>query len=84
MDQIDDLESNIIDPNLYKSIKIKWYISGPLQDTGTTIITRGVLTKNQLAVNAAEKKMIGISNRLLNLSEYYYDTDFKVPIDINP
>lgn len=83
LDQINDLNSNLIDPNLYKSVKINWFISGPLQDSGTVIKTRGVLTKNKLAVNAAEKTMPGIRNRLNNFSELYNDTDFKVPNDIN-
>jgi hypothetical protein len=84
LDQINDLNSSLIDPNLYKSVKLNWFIAGPLNDTGTTIKTRGILTKNKLAVANAEKKMIGISNRLKNLSELYQATDFKVPFDINP
>ena len=83
LDQLNDLDSDIIDPNLYTSVKLKWYIAGPLLDTGTGIKTRGVLTKNQLEVNVAEKVMTGIRSRLINLSEYYTDTDFKVPADIN-
>ena len=81
--QINDLNSNLIDPNLYKSVKLNWFIAGPLHDSGTTIVTRGVLTKNKLAVNAAEKIIPGIRNRLNNLSELYIDTTFKVPADIN-
>jgi len=83
LDQLNDLDSNIIDPNLYTSVKLNWYIAGPLLDTGTGIKTRGVLTKNQLEVNVAEKVIPGIRSRLTNLSEYYTDTDFKVPADIN-
>ncbi len=83
LDQINDLNSSLIDPNLYKSIKLNWFIAGPLQDSGTNIITRGVLTKNKMAVNVAEKTIPSIRNRLSNLSEFYTDTDFKVPFDIN-
>ena len=83
LDQINDLNSGLIDPNLYKSVKLNWFISGPLQDSGTVIKMTGVLTKNKLAVNAAEKIMPGIRNRLNNFSELYNDTDFKVPADIN-
>lgn len=83
LDQLTDLESGLIDPNLYTSIKLNWYIAGPLLDSGIAIKTRGVLTKNKLEVNVAEKTMPGISNKLQNLSEYYYDTDFKAPADIN-
>lgn len=83
LDQINDLNSGLIDPNLYKSVKLNWFISGPLQDSGTVIKMTGVLTKNKLAVNAAEKTMPGIRNRLNNFSELYNDTDFKVPADIN-
>ena len=83
LDQLNDINSNLIDPNLYKSIKLNWFIAGPLQDSGTAIKTRGVLTKNKLAVNDAEKTMPLIRNRLSNFSEFYNDTDFKVPNDIN-
>jgi hypothetical protein len=83
LDQLNDFESNRIDPNLYTAVKLNWYISGPLQDHGIDIKTRGVLTKNQLEINVAEKTMPGISKRLTNLSEFYYSSDFKVPADIN-
>ena len=81
--QYDDFSSGLIDPNLYKSVTVKWYISGPLFDTGTSIKVLGVLTKNEMSLNAAEMVIGGIRSRLTNLAEYYTDIDFKVPKDIN-
>jgi hypothetical protein len=83
LDQLNDLDSNLIDGNLYKSVILNWYISGPLNDIGTTIKTKGVLTKNKNEVNNAEKTINNIRVRLYNLSEYYNDTNFKVAPDIN-
>ena len=81
--QYDDLDAGLIDPNLYKSVIVKWYIAGPLMDAGTDIKVLGVLTKNNSEVNVANRVLPNIRRRLSNLSEYYTDTDFKVPADIN-
>jgi hypothetical protein len=82
-DQYDDLNSGLIDPNLYISVTLNWYITGPILDTGTTIKVLGVLSKNTASINQAEKVITNIRVRLSNLSEYYTDVDFKVPADIN-
>ena len=82
-DQYDDLNAGLIDPNLYTAVTVKWYIAGPLLDTGTGIKVLGVLTKNKMSLTDAEKAIPGIRGRLTNLSEYYTDTDFLVPADIN-
>jgi hypothetical protein len=81
--QYDDFSSGLIDTNVYKSVTIKWYIAGPLFDEGDGVKVLGVLTKNKMSLNAAEKDIIGIQSKLTNFAEYYTDTDFKVPKDIN-
>jgi hypothetical protein len=82
--QYDNIGSNILDSNLYKAIKIKWYITGPKIDTSNgLVITQGVQTKNRIEVMAVENDAPGISFYLSNLTEFYMDTDFKVPADIN-
>ena len=83
LDQLNDLNSNLIDANLYKTVKLNWYIAGPLNDTGTTIKTRGVITKNKYEVAEAEKTINNIRVRLNNFSEYYSNTNYKVAPDIN-
>lgn len=82
-DQYDDLNAGLIDPNLYISVTLKWYITGPILDTGTTIKVLGVLSKNNASINQAEKVITNIRVRLSNLSEYYTDVDLKIPADIN-
>lgn len=82
--QYDAIGSNTLDSNLYKPIKLKWYITGPIQDVVNGIVkTNGVQTKNKMSVVAAEKDAPGIGFFLRNLTEFYIDTDFKVPADIN-
>jgi hypothetical protein len=84
LEQFDALASGNIDNNLYLAASIEWAIAGPIENTyvnGTTII--GVKNKNHKALTEAEKTLPGISVKLPNLIEYYSDTDFTVPKDIN-
>jgi hypothetical protein len=80
----DDISSNISDKKLYSIIEIKWYISGPKQDKFTAGATdKGVVTKNTEQINLAKVKLPGISNILTDPLQYYTDTDFIKPTDIN-
>lgn len=80
----DDYIGNLIDQNLYSVIDIKWQFVGPILTTYNQGITiRGVVDINQRALRAAEQKLPGISIKLNNLLEFYTDTDFTVPTDIN-
>jgi hypothetical protein len=84
LEQFNDVATGKIDNNLYIAAKIEWSISGPLENSysnGTTIL--GVKTKNHKAIIEAEKLLPGIATRLTNLVEYYSDTDFLAPQDIN-
>jgi hypothetical protein len=83
-EQFDDAASGKIDNNLYTTTKVEWSITGPLENSygnGTTIL--GVKTKNYKAIVDAEKLLPGIITKLTNLIEYYSDTDFVTPKDIN-
>ncbi len=87
--EVDDIHyfdhlSNVIDVHLYNGTAVTWYITGDTTDTinGTTTIP-GVITKNRQAIKDAEKDVPGISKLITNLLEYYEDTDYVVPKDIN-
>jgi hypothetical protein len=87
--EVDDLQyydqlSNVIDLHLYIGVSIKWYITGELIDTVNGSITvPGIITKNKQSLRDAEKQLPGISKLITNLSQYYTDTDYIVPKDIN-
>jgi hypothetical protein len=84
LEQFDALSSGKLDINLYIATSIEWAITGPFDNTyanGTTIL--GVKNKNYKALIEAEKTLPGIITKLSNLIEYYSDTDFTVPKDIN-
>ena len=84
-DQQKKLNENKFDPNLYISTSIRWYITGNLE----TIIKNGVTLKsvtdkNLDQINIAARTIPTISTYLTNLSEYFSDTTYIVPKDINP
>jgi hypothetical protein len=87
--EVDDIQyfnhlNNIIDVHLYIGAIVKWYITGETVDTiNGTIKTPGVITKNKQSLKEAEKQLIGISRLVTNLTQYYTDTDYIVPADIN-
>jgi hypothetical protein len=83
--QYDAWKSQVIDPNVYQAIEIKWTITGNIEDTKSTrgINVPGVQSQNLAQIRFAEKKMLGIGTILTNPLQYYTDTDFKAPADIN-
>lgn len=83
-DQFFDWINRDIDPYLYQSTTLVWNISGTINDErrGSSIIP-GVRTKNKRALQEAETDIPGISKLLTNLLEYYEDTEYSVPADIN-
>jgi len=73
-----------IDSVVYLGISIPWTVAGEIEDTiinGTLI--KGVRTKNNLQIQYANSKMPGISEYLSNPLQYYLDTTFVIPKDIN-
>ena len=83
-EQFDLYVNQQIDTNLYTVVQLTWYITGNVDDV---IINNskqlGVISKNKNSVINAERRMPGISSKLSNLLEFYTDTDFVVPRDIN-
>ena len=76
--------SKQIDSIIYEGVSVTWTIAGELEDTiinGTLI--KGVRTKNNLQIQYANTKMPGISEYLNNPLQYYLDTTFVIPQDIN-
>ena len=76
--------SKQIDSVVYLGISIPWTIAGEIEDTiinGTMI--KGVRTKNILQIQYANSKIPGISDYLTNPLQYYLDTTFVIPQDIN-
>lgn len=87
--EVDDIQyfdqlRNVIDVHLYDGAAVKWYITGETVDTvnGSTT-TLGVITKNRKAIKDAEPIVPGISKLITNLLEYYEDTTYVIPTDIN-
>jgi len=73
-----------IDTNLYNIQIITWTITGPVQDnTINGIFEEGVLTKNKKEISRVKKLFPGIEKKLSDLTQFYVDTDFIVPEDIN-
>ena len=76
--------NNDIDPNLYLAVKIKWYITGNVNDISRgNIQIPGVYTNNRNELQVAERTISGISTYLTDLLQYYVDTDNITPKDIN-
>lgn len=76
--------SKKIDSVVYLAVKIPWSITGPIDDelvNGT--LTKGIRNKNLLQIISANSKMPGLSNFLTNPLQFYQDTSFTVPKDIN-
>ena len=73
-----------IDSVVYLGISIPWTIAGEIEDTninGTMI--KGVRTRNNLQIQYANSKLPGILDYLNNPLQYYLDTTFVIPQDIN-
>jgi hypothetical protein len=82
--QYTSLQTREIDNNIYSGVQIKWTITGPMQDTFQNgVLTKGVVTKNIEAMRTVETKFPEIFDVLTNPIQYYSDTDFLVPKDIN-
>lgn len=80
--QFNSYQSNL-DTNMYQSASCKWYISGPKETVLTPIFKPGVIELNTNSIMQLQKTLPGISEKLNNPLQYYTDTDFVVPKDIN-
>jgi len=78
------LVNNGIESKLYQFVSVTWYISGNIQDLVNGIITNtGVITKNTQQIQNASKIISNIATKLSNPLQYYTDSDYVVPVDIN-
>jgi len=74
---------NKIDDKLYIAATCKWYITGPIESKNLPVKIPGVIELNTLEIAKLETQLPGISKKLTNPLQYYTDTDFVVPRDIN-
>ena len=75
-----------VDPNLYTSLKIEWYISGVAKSTAKDgIYVIGTYERNLSAIQTAEASMPSISRLLLDPLQFYNGIAMGVivPPDIN-
>ena len=77
------IQQKEIDPNVYQIVSLRWYITGDLEDVTSGIGRDGVKTKNKKEIQAASKTISLLSTYLTDLSEFYSDTTYIVPEDIN-
>lgn len=76
--------SKVIDNNVYYGFKLNWWITGPTQDIYVNgILTKGVYTKNIEELRKVESTVLEIFTFFTNPLEYYTDTEYVVPKDIN-
>ena len=73
-----------IDRTLYTAVLIPWYITGNLHDTTVNnVYIPGVVTKNRQSIITATDQIPELFTYLTNLSEFYIDSTFYIPVDIN-
>jgi hypothetical protein len=76
--------SNEFDTNMYVATKMYWFISGASDDVRENgVLVKGVVTKNQTQIKQSEQQVPGLSKLLTDPLQFYTDTDFVVPKDIN-
>ena len=82
--QYQQWQNNIIDTKLYSAVQLSWFITGNIDDEVVNgYLKEGVATKNKKQIAIASTRMPAIVSHLTNLTEYYIDNEFFIPIDIN-
>ena len=81
--QFDLWKSDEIDKKLYIAIEIAWYIAGPIHDITSGITVLGVATLNLQQIKLAAKTIPEIATYLTDPLQFYTDTEYTVPKDIN-
>jgi hypothetical protein len=66
--------NSMIDPNMYIAISLLWHISGDIA---------AISQKNQKSIILAGQTIPQIKTYLTDLTQYYTDTDYVIPKDIN-
>ena len=78
------IQTNVADNKLYAIVIMNWKISGNKQDEFRNgAIVPGVISVNTKQIKVAETTIPGISKILSDPLQYYTDTDFITPTDIN-
>lgn len=76
--------NNQIDNKIYTAVQLEWFITGDIQDVKRGVVnTPGVVTKNTQQVKAAARTIPELLTILSNPLEFYTDTQYIAPIDIN-
>ena len=76
--------NNQIDNKIYTAIRLEWFITGNTLDVKNGSVTiPGVITKNTQQIKAAARTIPELTNILTNPLEFYTDTDYIAPVDIN-
>jgi len=76
--------NNQIDKLMYKTAELTWTITGPTQDTKKGVVmVPGVVTKNLQQIKLATKQIPELKTILTNPLQFYTDTDYIAPVDIN-
>jgi len=81
--QFDAWKSDQIDKKIYIAMEIAWYIAGPANDVITDILVPGVSTLNKKQIQLAANTIPEIATYLTNPLQFYADTEYTVPKDIN-
>ena len=77
-------QSNKIDKNIYSAVMINWYIAGSIEDaTQNGVLVPGVQSKNAKQIRYANSILRGASAFLTDPLQFYTDTTYTVPKDIN-
>jgi hypothetical protein len=84
-EQFKEYKQNLLDNNVYTTIELTWIIVGNLttQNVNGAVIT-GIAETNKKTVSFYNKQMPGLNSKLANLTEFYTDTTYIVPENINP
>ena len=76
--------NNQIDNKIYTAIRLEWFTTGNTLDVKNGSVTiPGVITKNTQQIKAAARTIPELTNILTNPLEFYTDTDYIAPVDIN-
>lgn len=79
-----DWQSDNIDRTLYLGIEMQWFISGNIEDaTVGSVFVPGVITINRENTKVVATKIPELASYLSNPLEFYTNSDFSVPVDIN-
>ena len=82
--QYTDISQQVIDPNMYRTVTMRWYITGTLVPSTTgTVQTLSVQQRNLQQIEFAKQSIPNIQTKLANLVELYTDTAYIIPEDIN-